>query len=106
MEPNDLLSLESIFKQNDMGKLKLKGWNKKNLISLSVYDRSYGQKNCHIDDIKSTSRFSELNHTQIVSLRFDLYKSKPRIAYIYRMDKQRGPTELHRELYSISCNNT
>ena len=24
-------------------------------------------------------------------------------AFIYRMDKQRGPTVQHRELYSISC---
>ena len=44
MEPNYVLPTESHFKHNDIGKLKLKEWNKKSLMSLSVYDGSGGQK--------------------------------------------------------------
>lgn len=44
MEPNYVLPTESHFKHSDIGKLKLKEWNKKSLMSLSVYDGSGGQK--------------------------------------------------------------
>lgn len=66
MEPNYVLPTESHFKHNDIDKLKLKEWNKKSLMLLSVSDGSDGQKKCHIEDTISVRRYYELSHIQIV----------------------------------------